>query len=171
MSAVLLVPGSWHGAWCWTEVIDRLARHRASACARSSCPSNDGPSGLADDAAAVRDAIAGIGEPTVVVGHSYGGVAISEGAADAAGLVYLCAFMLDAGESLLDAMQHQLPDWIEVDEAAGSHLATRTGRCSTATARPERGRAPRVRDSPASPWPRSRRRSPRAAWQTCRART
>jgi len=30
------------------------------------------------------------------------------------------------GESLLDAMQHELPDWIAVDEAAGSHLAQRT---------------------------------------------
>ena len=38
--------------------------------------------------------------------------------ADAAGLVYLCAFMLDEGESLLDAMQHELPDWIELDEEA-----------------------------------------------------
>lgn len=27
---------------------------------------------------------------------------------------------------LLDAMQHQLPDWISVDQAAGAHLAQRT---------------------------------------------
>ena len=125
MSAVLLVPGSWHGAWCWLDVLDRLAlsEHTVKLI---DLPSNDGASGLADDAAAVRAAIAELGEPTVVVGHSYGGVAISEGAEAAAGLVYLCAFMLDVGESLLDAMQHQLPDWIELDEQAGSHLATRT---------------------------------------------
>ena len=55
-------------------------------------PSNDGASGLADDAAAVRAAVAELGEPTVVVGHSYSGVAISEGAEAAAALVYLCAF-------------------------------------------------------------------------------
>ena len=125
MSAVLLVPGSWHGAWCWDDVLDRLPRVGVDARAID-LPSNDGASGLADDAAAVRAALAELGEPTVVVGHSYGGVAISEGAAAAAGLVYLCAFMLDEGESLLDAMQHQLPDWIELDEEAGSHLATRT---------------------------------------------
>ncbi len=125
MSAVLLVPGSWHGAWCWSEVIDRLALADVGLRVIE-LPSNDGRSGLADDAAAVRDAVAGMGEPTVVVGHSYGGVAISEGAAGAAGLVYLCAFMLEVGESLLDAMQHELPDWIAVDEAAGSHLAQRT---------------------------------------------
>ena len=126
MSGVLLVPGSWHGTWCWSDVIDRLTAAGADARAIE-LPSNDGASGLADDAAAVRDAIAAFGERPVVVGHSYGGVAISDGAEGAAGLVYLCAFMLEAGEALLDAMQHQLPDWIEVDEQAGSHLATRTG--------------------------------------------
>ena len=125
MSAALLVPGSWHGAWCWDDVAERLAAAGVDARAID-LPSNDGASGLADDAAAVRDALAAIGEPAVVVGHSYGGVAISEGAGGAAGLVYLCAFMLEAGESLLDAMQHELPDWIELDEQASSHLATRT---------------------------------------------
>ena len=138
MTAVLLVPGSWHGAWCWDNVLDRLTA--AGVVARAiDLPSNDGASGLADDAAAVRDALAEIGEPAVVVGHSYGGVAISEGAAGAAGLVYLCAFMLDRGEALLDAMQHQLPDWIDLDEQAGSQLATRTeevlyGDCTPAVA-------------------------------------
>jgi pimeloyl-ACP methyl ester carboxylesterase len=125
MSGVLLVPGSWHRAWCWDAVLDRLTA--AGVAARAiDLPSNDGASGLADDAAAVRDALAATGEPTVVVGHSYGGIAISEGAAGAAGLVYLCAFMLDEGEALLDALQHQLPDWIDLDEQAGSHIATRT---------------------------------------------
>ena len=125
MTAVLLVPGSWHGTWCWSEVIDRLVLSEL-AVRWVDLPSNDGASGLADDAAAVRAAVAELGEPTVVVGHSYSGVAISEGAEAAAALVYLCAFMLDAGESLLDAMQHQLPDWIELDEAQSSHIATRT---------------------------------------------
>ena len=138
MTAVLLVPGSWHGAWCWDDVLDRLTA--AGVVARAiDLPSNDGASGLADDAAAVRGALAELGEPAVVVGHSYGGVAISEGAAGAAGLVYLCAFMLDRGEALLDAMQHQLPDWIDLDEQAGSQLATRTeevlyGDCTPAIA-------------------------------------
>jgi pimeloyl-ACP methyl ester carboxylesterase len=125
MSAVLLVPGSWHGSWCWDDVLDRLTAAGVTARAID-LPSNDGAAALADDAAAVREGLAQLGEPAVVVGHSYGGIATSEGAAGAAGLVYLCAFMLDEGEALLDAMQHQLPDWIELDEQRGSHLATRT---------------------------------------------
>lgn len=126
--SVLLVPGSWHGAWAYDAVAERLTG-AGVAVTRIDLPSNDGGSGLADDAAAVRAALNGINAPAVVVGHSYGGIAVSEGAAGsphAIGLVYLAAFMLDRGESLLDAMQHQLPDWIELDEAAGSHIARRT---------------------------------------------
>ena len=126
--AALLVPGSWHGAWAYDEVAARLAG-RGVAVTAIDLPSNDGGSGLADDAAAVRGALERIGEPAVVVGHSYGGIPISEGAAgapNAAGLVYLCAFMLDVGEALLDALQHQVPPWLLLDEAAGNHLAGNT---------------------------------------------
>jgi pimeloyl-ACP methyl ester carboxylesterase len=123
--SVLLIPGSWHGAWAYDQVADRLTNAGVAVTAID-LPSNDGASGLEHDAAAVRGALDMINEPTVVVGHSYGGIAVSEGAAgaqNAVGLVYLAAFMLDKGESLLDAMQHQLPNWIELDEAAGSHIA------------------------------------------------
>ena len=126
--SVLLVPGSWHGAWVYDAVADRLADAGVAVTAID-LPSNDGASGLADDAAAVRAALEQIEAPAVVVGHSYGGIAVSEGAAgspNVVGLVYLAAFMLDKGESLVDAMQHQLPDWIAVDEAAGNHLAQRS---------------------------------------------
>jgi len=149
-SSVLLVPGSWHGAWAYDDVAERLGREGVTPTAID-LPSNGGAAGLADDAAAVRSALEEIGEPTVVVGHSYGGIAVSEGAAgapDAVGLVYLCAFMLDVGESLLDVLQHQLPDWISLDEAAGSHIAQRTeevlyGDCPPDVAARARGRLSR----------------------------
>ena len=127
-SSALLVPGSWHGAWAYDDVAPRLTGAGVKVTVID-LPSNDGAAGLADDAAAIRSALDEIGEPTVVVGHSYGGIAVSEGAAgspEAVGLVYLAAFMLDVGESLLDAMQHQLPDWISLDQAAGSHIAERS---------------------------------------------
>ena len=118
--SVLLVPGSWHGAWAYDDVRAGLAE-RGLAARAIDLPSNDG-GGLADDAAAVRGALDEIG-PAVVVGHSYGGIAVSEGAAEAPqaiALVYLCAFMLDVGESLLDAMRHELPPWLAVDPEAGT---------------------------------------------------
>ena len=148
--SALLVPGSWHGACVYDAVAERLERAGVAVNAID-LPSNDGVSGLQDDAAAVRKSLDEINEPTVVVGHSYGGIAVSEGAATsphAVGLVYLAAFMLDKGESLLDAMQHQLPDWIELDEAAGSHLAQRSeevlyGDCSPEVAADAKARLSR----------------------------
>ena len=139
--AVLLVPGSWHGAWAYDDVCSGLAE-RGLAARAIDLPSNDG-GGLADDAAAVRGALDEIGEPAVVVGHSYGGIAVSEGAAgapQAIALVYLCAFMLDVGESLLDAMQHELPPWLAVDPEAGTCRPERAeevlfGDCSDEQAR------------------------------------
>ncbi len=121
------MPGSWHGAWAYDDVAHRLEREGVDV-STIDLPSNGGVAGLAEDAAAVRAALDEIAEPTVVVGHSYGGIAVSEGAAgspDAVGLVYLCAFMLDVGESLLDALAHQLPDWLSVDQSAGSHIPER----------------------------------------------
>ena len=119
--------GAWHGAWAY----DLLLPHLESAGLRArtvDLPSAGSRDGLDADAAAVRAALAQSPGPTVLVGHSYGGVVITEAAGgtdDVAGLVYLCAFLLDEGESLLGALQGQVPDWIEVDEAAGTSRAHR----------------------------------------------
>jgi len=59
-----------------------------------------------------------------VVAHSYGGLPVSEGAGgQVTHLVYLCAFMLDAGESLLAAAGGTPPPWWEVHER---HIVART---------------------------------------------
>jgi pimeloyl-ACP methyl ester carboxylesterase len=57
---------------------------------------------LADDVAATRRVLAEQDGPTILVGHSYGGVVISEAGNDpkVAGLVYVAAFAPDAGESV-----------------------------------------------------------------------
>jgi pimeloyl-ACP methyl ester carboxylesterase len=56
---------------------------------------------LADDVAATRLAIAQAQGPVVLVGHSYGGVVVTEAGTDpkVAGLVYIAAFAPDRGES------------------------------------------------------------------------
>ena len=99
---VVLVHGAWHGAWCWDEVAERLTADGTPVVAVDS-PSVAAGGDMYDDARNVREAIAAAGGETVVVGHSYGGVVITEAAAGAQGvrhLLYLTAFMLDAGESL-----------------------------------------------------------------------
>jgi pimeloyl-ACP methyl ester carboxylesterase len=102
MSEVVLVHGAWHGAWCWAEVVDEL-----DALGVSNEAVELPLTGLVDDAAVVREAIERAGPGVVVVGHSYGGIVISQAAAGVDGvgrLVYLAAFMTDEGEDELSIM-------------------------------------------------------------------
>jgi pimeloyl-ACP methyl ester carboxylesterase len=57
---------------------------------------------LADDVAVTTRAIAAQSGPVMLVGHSYGGVIVTEAGNDpqVAGLVYIAAFAPDAGESV-----------------------------------------------------------------------
>jgi pimeloyl-ACP methyl ester carboxylesterase len=57
---------------------------------------------LADDVAVTRRAIGAQSGPVILVGHSYGGVVISQAGNDpkVAALVYIAAFVPDTGESL-----------------------------------------------------------------------
>jgi pimeloyl-ACP methyl ester carboxylesterase len=106
MSSYLLVHGAWHGAWCWEAVQERLPEAIAL-----DLPSNhvEGAS-FTDDVNAVRDALDGMTD-VVLCGHSYGGAVISEaGAHDhVRHLVYLTAFALDVGETVLDNAAAQDP--------------------------------------------------------------
>jgi len=57
---------------------------------------------LADDVAVTKRAIAAAAGKVILVGHSYGGVVVSEAGTDpkVAGIVYIAAFVPDAGESV-----------------------------------------------------------------------
>jgi pimeloyl-ACP methyl ester carboxylesterase len=66
---------------------------------------------LADDVRATRRALAVQDGPAILVGHSYGGVVISEAGNDAnvAGLVYIAAFAPDTGESVASLIRDPAP--------------------------------------------------------------
>jgi pimeloyl-ACP methyl ester carboxylesterase len=66
---------------------------------------------LADDVAVTRRAIAAQGGPVILVGHSYGGVIITEAGTDpnVAGLVYIAAFAPDRGESVSSLIKDPPP--------------------------------------------------------------
>jgi pimeloyl-ACP methyl ester carboxylesterase len=112
---IILVHGAWHGPWCWERVTPLLAARGIETHTvdlTTCCPDVPNAS-LHDDAAVVRHAIDAVGRDVIVVGHSYGGGVITEGAAHPAvrRLVYLTAFMLDEEESPLSVMaQHPNPE-------------------------------------------------------------
>ena len=66
---------------------------------------------LSDDVAATRRAIASSSGPVILVGHSYGGVVITEAGNDpkVVGLVYITAFVPDSGESVAKLIANPAP--------------------------------------------------------------
>ncbi|HXQ15589.1 MAG TPA: alpha/beta hydrolase [Caulobacteraceae bacterium] len=66
---------------------------------------------LPDDVAVTRRAIAAQDGPTILVGHSYGGVVITESGNDpkVKGLVYIAAFAPDTGESVASLIANPPP--------------------------------------------------------------
>lgn len=66
---------------------------------------------LADDVAVTRRALAAQDGPAILVGHSYGGVVITEAGnhPNVAGLVYIAAFAPDRGESVASLIQNPPP--------------------------------------------------------------
>ncbi|MFF2371295.1 alpha/beta fold hydrolase [Agromyces sp. NPDC058110] len=94
---VVLVHGAFAESASWNGVIERLYAEGVTSVAAAN-PLRS----LAGDAAYVRDVIASIDGPVVLVGHSYGGLVISEASADndrVAALVYVSAFVPRPGDS------------------------------------------------------------------------
>lgn len=94
---IVLVHGAFAESAGWTGVIAELKRNGYDAIAIGN-PLRS----LAGDAAAVRAAVQSIPGSVVLVGHSYGGLVITgaaNGAENVKALVYVAAFLPQAGES------------------------------------------------------------------------
>jgi pimeloyl-ACP methyl ester carboxylesterase len=97
---VLLIHGAFAESASWNPVISKLRKESVDVVAVAN-PLRS----VSGDAAYLRDVITGIGTPVVLVGHSYGGMVITEAAAgnDAvSALVYAAAFAPEQGESALE---------------------------------------------------------------------
>jgi pimeloyl-ACP methyl ester carboxylesterase len=97
---IVLVHGAFADASGWTGTITRLRRRGYSVVA----PANPLRS-LVSDASYLRGVLKTIKGPVVLVGHSYGGMVITQAAAgdkDVKALVYVAAYMPDVGENVLD---------------------------------------------------------------------
>jgi pimeloyl-ACP methyl ester carboxylesterase len=98
---VVLVHGAFAESSSWGDVAERLVDEGHHVIAYAN-PLRS----VAGDAAGLTELVRTIDEPVVLVGHSYGGAVITNVPADAgeiAGLVYVAAFALEAGESAADA--------------------------------------------------------------------
>lgn len=132
-SAVLLLHGFWHGAWCWNEVTARLAAHgrrplavdmaghglrarrlRAETVDRVRLATEPSPiasvdlDAAADLLAAQISALATDG-PVVAVAHSFGGVVLTRAAQNVphlvGRLVYVSAIMPASGVPAVEYLQ------------------------------------------------------------------
>src|ERR1700712_4950124 len=95
---IVLVHGAWADGSCWSKVI-LLLQAKGYNVTAAQIPLTS----LENDIDVTRRLLSEQSEPTVLVGHSYGGAVIT-GAATATpqvrALVYITAFGLDEGESL-----------------------------------------------------------------------
>jgi pimeloyl-ACP methyl ester carboxylesterase len=108
---VAFVHGAFAESASWNPVIERLQqRGTPLVAAHAQVPCNvvaiaNPLRSLAGDAAYVRDVLCSIDGPVVLVGHSYGGMVITEAAAElesVVGLVYVAAFAPETGESAFE---------------------------------------------------------------------
>jgi len=113
MTTFVLIHGAWHGGWCWDHVGRELKMrdHRALAPDLPGLGSDHTPLGdvsLASWADHIADLVRRQDEKVVLVGHSRGGLVISEVAERIpeaiSSLVYLAAFLVPNGRTLQDML-------------------------------------------------------------------
>ncbi|MER7944414.1 alpha/beta hydrolase [Streptomyces sp. NPDC094458] len=112
--AILLVHGAWHGAWCWEKFVPELTArgwHVVTVELPSASADPEDNAGMYDDARVIRTCLDGIEGRVTVLAHSYGGVPVTQAAASADNvdrIVYLSAFQLDEGDSLVGLSEGQM---------------------------------------------------------------
>jgi pimeloyl-ACP methyl ester carboxylesterase len=110
------------GGWVWDDVVERLAKAGHQAHVVDQLPSGGTDSALlgdlSDDADHVRGMLDAMDEPVVLVGHSYGGMVITE-LADHPNVrhsVYLTAVWPQRGQSVSDLFGGTLPNALTMRE-------------------------------------------------------
>ena len=120
--AIVLVHGAWHGAWCWDALTPKLREHGIDAHAVELTSHGTDPATIGDlrsDADLVRRTAADINGPVVLLGHSYGGLVITEaadGLDNVSQLIYMAAFFPDQGDSMAKLTGGGRAPWLSFDE-------------------------------------------------------
>ena len=103
---VLLIHGGFVDGSGWRAVYDLLKKNGYTVWIVQNPTTS-----LTDDIAATKRMLAAQNGPSILVGHSYGGVVITEAGNDpkVAGLVYIAAFAPDKGESVSSLIKNPPP--------------------------------------------------------------
>jgi pimeloyl-ACP methyl ester carboxylesterase len=118
---MVLIHGAWHGPWVWARVQPHLisAGWRVLTVKLPSVADGSDPQvGMMADAEHIHRQLIDIDEPIVVVAHSYAGVPVSQAAAgllNVRHIVYLTAFQLDVGDSLMSVAAGRTPTWWQIN--------------------------------------------------------
>ena len=99
---VVLVHGAFADGSSWSKVITILQAKGFNVVSVQNPLTS-----IEDDAAAAKRAIAHMDGPVLLVGHSYGGMVISEAGNDpkVAGLLYVCALIPDDNQAVADVVK------------------------------------------------------------------
>jgi pimeloyl-ACP methyl ester carboxylesterase len=118
----VFVHGAFHQSWVWDAALELLKDSDLKG------QTVDLPSVAAgtqtrrcmhDDATVIGEVLSEIRGPVIVVAHSYGGIPVSQVAHQSSNvhhIVYVAAFVLDVGESVLGLAGGQIPPWWIVDD-------------------------------------------------------
>jgi pimeloyl-ACP methyl ester carboxylesterase len=109
------------GAWWWQRMVAPLADLgiATAAVALPSCGEAGGDLGdLYDDVDSCRRAIDSVDGPVALLGHSYGGMVITEAGADerVARLLYVTSVMADEGQSQGELLGGEPAPWLDPDD-------------------------------------------------------
>jgi len=119
VTTFILVHGAWHGGWCWQEVAPllRAAGHQVVAPDLPGMGKDKTPLAKVDLSKwtlAISDEVVQAFDSVVLVGHSRGGIVISEVAEIVPDriqtLVYLAAFLVPNGKTLADMLAQAPPN-------------------------------------------------------------
>ena len=111
MTTFVLVHGAWHGAWCWDQIVPLLEGEGHTVLTPDLPGHGDDASPVSEMtlesyARRVQATLESAPEPAVLVGHSMGGMVVTQAAEYAPErirrLVYLTAFLPADGQSLVD---------------------------------------------------------------------
>lgn len=106
MTTFVLIHGAWHGGWCWEKVVPLLQKEGHTVVAPDLPGHGDDTTPISEIslqtyADRVCEVVNAQSEPVILVGHSLGGISITQAAEQCPGniqkLVYLTAILLPNG--------------------------------------------------------------------------